>query len=89
MTEKTTTEKTPAEKTPTEKTKASQVFGKRSADFFGELLEQPILVAVNSGKVFKGDLVGVDVYDIILRQESGLELLIPKGNIIYIHRVVG
>ncbi len=87
MTEKNTTEKTPSEKAA-DKTKTSQVFGKRSAEFFGELLNQQILVAVSNGKVFKGELVGVDVYDIILRQESGLELLIPKGNIIYIHRVV-
>lgn len=71
----------------TEKTKVSQVWGKRSAEYFAELENQPILVAVSSGKVFKGDLIGVDVYDIIIRQESGLELLIPKGNIIYIHRV--
>ncbi|MBN2006484.1 MAG: hypothetical protein JXA21_24245 [Anaerolineae bacterium] len=88
MTEKTTTEKTSPEKS-SEKNKGSQIFGKRSAEFFGELLNQPVLVAVSNGKVFKGNLVGVDVYDIIVCQESGLELLIPKGNIVYIHRVTG
>jgi len=69
------------------KSKPSQVWGKRAAEFYEEMASQTILVAVSNGKVFKGDLVGVDVYDLIIRQESGLELLIPKGNIIYVHRV--
>lgn len=69
-----------------EKTKVSQVWGKRSADFYTELENQLIQVAVSNGKSFKGALIGVDVYDILIRQETGLELLIPKGNIIYIHR---
>lgn len=69
-----------------EKAKASQVWGKRSADFYTELENQPVQVAVSNGKSFKGMLIGVDVYDILIRQETGLELLIPKGNIIYIHR---
>jgi len=70
-----------------EKAKPTQVWGKRSADFYAELENQLVLVAVTSGKVFKGNLIGVDVYDILIRQETGLELLIPKGNVIYIHRV--
>ncbi len=70
-----------------EKAKPTQVWGKRSADFYTELENQLVLVAVTSGKVFKGNLIGVDVYDILIRQETGLELLIPKGNVIYIHRV--
>ncbi len=68
-----------------EKTKVLQVWGKRSAEFYAELENQPVLVAVINGKIFKGNLIGVDVYDILIRQETGLELLIPKGNIIYIH----
>lgn len=89
MTEKKTPEKPAPEKASNEKTKASQIFGKRSADFFGALLNQQVLVSAGNGQVFKGELIGVDVYDIIIQQKSGLELLIPKGNIIYIHRVVG
>jgi hypothetical protein len=45
-----------------------------------------VLVVVANGKAFKGCLIGVDVYDIIIQQESGLELLIPKGSIVYVHR---
>ena len=70
-----------------DKSKASQVWGKRAAEFFDELANKTILVAVSNGKVFKGELIGVDVYDILIRQTSGLELLLPKGNVIYIHQV--
>lgn len=73
-------------KTMDEKTKASQVWGKRAADFYAELENQFVQVAVSNGKSFKGELIGVDVYDILIRQETGLELLLPKGNIVYIHR---
>jgi len=70
-----------------DKSKASQIWGKRTADFFTELANKTIQVAVSNDKLFKGQLIGVDVYDIIIRQASGLELLIPKGNIVYIHPV--
>ncbi len=73
----------------TGKTKFSQVWGKRSHEFFAELENKPVLVAVSSGKVFKGNLIGVDIYDLIIRQSTGLELLIPKGNVIYVHPVAG
>jgi len=66
--------------------RVSQVWGKRSAEFYTELQNQQVLVAIISGKVIKGELIGVDVYDLIIRQEAGLELLIPKGNVIYVHR---
>lgn len=69
------------------RSKPAQVWGKRAAAFYEELENQLVLVAVSNGKMFKGYLVGVDVYDIIIRQESDLELLIPKGSIVYVHRV--
>jgi hypothetical protein len=43
-------------------------------------------VNVTTGKAFKGVLVGVDQYDVIIRQETGLELLFSKGNVVYIHK---
>ncbi|MGC9521378.1 MAG: LSm family protein [Anaerolineae bacterium] len=69
------------------RSKPPQVWGKRSAAFYNELQNKAVLVAVSGGKIFKGRLIGVDVYDIIIAQESGLELLLPKGNIVYIHQV--
>ena len=62
-----------------------QQWGKLAADFYAALQEQMVLVAVVGGQKFKGVLVGVDVYDIAIRQESGLELLIGKGQIVYLH----
>jgi hypothetical protein len=70
----------------TEKTKPAQVWGKRAAEFYTELENQLVQVAVANGKIFKGTLIGVDVYDIIIRQPSGLELLIAKGNLVYVHK---
>lgn len=71
----------------TERSRVAQVWGKRAAEFYAEQKEQTVQVAVSTKKIFKGTLIGVDVYDIVIRQQSGLELLIPKGNIVYIHRV--
>jgi hypothetical protein len=65
------------------------VFGRRSAEFFEALQDQPVRVATVTGKQYAGTLIGVDVYDIIIRQENGLELLFPKGNVVYIHRKPG
>lgn len=70
----------------TEKTRPPQVWGKRAAAFYAELENQLVQVAVANGKIFKGTLIGVDVYDIIIEQDSGLELLIAKGNVVYVHK---
>jgi small nuclear ribonucleoprotein (snRNP)-like protein len=51
-----------------------------------ELKDQPVWVATVTGKQYAGTLIGVDVYDIIIRQAKGLEILFPKGNIVYVHR---
>jgi len=68
------------------KDRLAQIMGKRSAEFYAEHLDQVVNIAVATGKVFKGTLIGVDLYDLILRQESGLELLFNKGNVVYVHR---
>ena len=70
----------------TERVRPAQVWGKRTAEFYSGLENQHVQVAVATGKIFKGTLIGVDVYDIIIRQESGLELLIAKGNVVYVHK---
>jgi hypothetical protein len=61
------------------------VFGRRSFEFFEDLKDQPVRVATVTGKQYAGTLIGVDVYDIIIRQENGLEILFPKGNVVYVH----
>ena len=60
--------------------------GTSSADFYARHVGQNVVVNVTTGKAFKGVLVGVDQYDVIIRQETGLELLFSKGNVVYIHK---
>lgn len=66
--------------------KPSPVWGRRTAEFYEDLKNQQVIVAVSDGQRFAGKLVGVDTYEIHLRQDSGLELLIVKGNVVYVHR---
>jgi len=67
----------------------AQVWGKRTAEFLQTLQDRPVQVLTTSGKAFQGTLVGVDVYEILIRQPSGLEILLTKGNIVYLHAAGG
>lgn len=73
----------------TSDTKAPGVWGKKSAQFYAELRNQPVIVLTTSGERYAGTLVGVDVYDITIRQSNGLEMLLSKGNVVYMHRSTG
>lgn len=64
---------------------APQVWGKRSAEFFGALEGQEVLVALVSGQRLRGLLIGMDVYDLVIRQSSGLGVSIHKGALLYVH----
>jgi sRNA-binding regulator protein Hfq len=55
-----------------------------AAEFFLNLKDKPVTVHVTTGKAFAGTLIGCDTYDIIIRQTTGLEMLIPKGNVVYV-----
>ncbi|HEY77282.1 MAG TPA: hypothetical protein G4O00_14090 [Thermoflexia bacterium] len=66
--------------------KPQQVWGKRSAEFYADLQGKKVRVSTVTGKVYSGVLVGVDTYDLIIRQDSGLEVLITKGSVVYVHR---
>jgi len=44
-----------------------------------------VTVVFNDGKAMKGELTGVDTYEIFVRQANGLEVLISKGAIKYLH----
>jgi hypothetical protein len=63
-----------------------QRWGKRSPRFFAKLKGQTVLVGVSTDVVFKGELIGVDSYDIIIKLDSGTEVLIQKGNLVYVHK---
>ncbi len=66
--------------------KPPQTWGKGSHQFYEEHRGKTVLVGVVTDDVLKGELVGLDTYNIILRLEGGAEVLIPKGNIVYVHR---
>jgi len=70
-------------------TKVPGVWGKKSAQFYAELRNQQVVVLTTSGERYAGTLIGVDVYDIIIRQSNGLEMLLSKGNVVYVHRSTG
>jgi hypothetical protein len=67
------------------RTKATGVWGRTAPQFYKALRGKPVVVHTCIGKSFSGELVGVDVYDIVIRQESGLEIMFPKGNIVFVH----
>ena len=75
--------------TKSETKAAPGVWGKKSAQFYMELRGQQVVVLTTSGERYAGTLVGVDIYDIIIRQSNGLEMLLSKGNIVYVHRSTG
>jgi small nuclear ribonucleoprotein (snRNP)-like protein len=67
--------------------KAPGAWGVTGTQFIYRLKGRQVLVAVSTGKIFRGSLVGADPYNLILHQESGLEMLVGKGNVIYLHAV--
>lgn len=75
--------------TKSETKAAPGVWGRKAAQFYAELRNQQVVVLTTSGERYAGTLVGVDVYDIIIRQSNGLEMLLSKGNVVYVHRSTG
>ena len=77
---------TPASSNTKKPRLAPYTYGVLSADFYARHVGQNVNVATTTGKAFKGVLIGVDQYDVIIRQETGLEILFSKGNVVYIHK---
>lgn len=69
--------------------KPASVWGRRAAAFYADLEGKDVTVAVVTGQRFRGTLIGVDTFDLLIRQHSGLELLLPKGNVVYVHPAGG
>lgn len=68
---------------------AAGVWGVKAPQFYAPLRGKTVAVKIVTGEILKGVLLGVDVYDLVLRQETGLTLLLPKGNIVYVHAAQG
>lgn len=65
--------------------KARGAWGETSTRFIHSLKDEEVLVTLITGKAIRGVLIGADPYTLVVRQSSGLELLIGKGNVLYLH----
>lgn len=63
----------------------SGVWGIKAEEFFWSLRDQNVLIQTTQGR-YKGTLVGCSPYTLVVHQENGLEILIFKGQIVYVHR---
>jgi sRNA-binding regulator protein Hfq len=55
-----------------------KTWGVTAAEYLAALRDKPIQVITLDGKAYRGTLVGVDTYDLIIKQPNGLAVLIAK-----------
>jgi len=60
-------------------------WGQSQAAYLAALEGKQVTVVFNDGKAMKGELTGVDMYDLFIKQANGLEVMISKGAIKYLH----
>jgi small nuclear ribonucleoprotein (snRNP)-like protein len=60
-------------------------WGKEPWEFIHDLRDKRVLISLANGKALKGILIGADPYAWVIRQDSGLELMINKGSVAYVH----
>ena len=75
------------ERKATEKSKT--VWGQGQAAYLAGLKDKRVTVVFADGKALKGTLTGVDTYDLFIKQNSGLEVMICKGSVKYLHPATG
>lgn len=68
-----------------ERKKAKRNWGQNQAEYLAALEGKQITVVFVDGKALKGELTGVDTYELFIRQSNGLEIMISKGTIKYLH----
>jgi sRNA-binding regulator protein Hfq len=57
---------------------APKTWGISATEFYASLRDKPVQVVTLDGKLYKGALVGVDTYDLVIKQPNGLAILIAK-----------
>jgi len=67
-----------------EKGKTVQYWGLRSATFYERCEGEDITIHLMIGEELRGELLGVDRYDVTLASDDGKTLLIPKHAIAYV-----
>jgi len=68
-----------------EKKKPKNNWGQNQAAYLAALQGRQVTVVFLDGKALKGELTGVDTYELFVRQANGLEIMISKGAIKYLH----
>jgi len=62
----------------------SKKWGMSAAEFYAGLRDKPVQIVTLDGKIYKGQLVGVDQYDLLLKQAKGIVILIAKHAIKFV-----
>ena len=65
--------------------KPKRNWGQGQARYLAALEGKQVAVVFADGKALKGELVGVDTYEIFIKQANGLEVMVSKGAIKYLH----
>jgi sRNA-binding regulator protein Hfq len=65
--------------------KPKRNWGQSQARYLAALEGKQVAVVFADGKALKGELVGVDTYEIFIKQANGLEVMVSKGAIKYVH----
>jgi sRNA-binding regulator protein Hfq len=68
--------------------KPKRNWGQSQAEYLAALEGKQVTVVFMDGKAMKGKLTGVDTYEIYVRQPNGLEVMISKGAVKYLHPAV-
>lgn len=58
--------------------KSATVWGISSREFYDAAQNKPVRVTTLDGKIYTATLVGVDQYDLVLKQGDGALILMPK-----------
>ena len=67
------------------KKKPKRNWGQNQAEYLAALKGKQVTVVFLDGKAMKGELMGVDTYELYIQQSNGLEVMINKGAIKYLH----
>lgn len=65
--------------------KPKRNWGQSQAKYLAALEDRQVTVVFADGKALKGELTGVDTYELFIRQANGLEVMVSKGAIKYLH----
>jgi len=65
--------------------KPKRNWGQNQAAYLAGLEGKQVAIVFLDGKALKGELTGVDTYELFIKLESGREVLVSKGGIKYLH----